>query len=580
MLPLKPQLKIRNGQASSPGAKPDNEDCLGIRIPTNSQLATKGVAAVIADGVSVAEAGKQAAEICVQSFLNDYYDAPETWTVKRAGGEVTRSINSWLFGRSSGFNSPDRGYVSTFSSVVLKSNTAHIFHVGDSRIWHFGRHGLSQLTKDHTVRIGGGPARLTRAMGLEDKVHADYQSRVVEAGDAFLLTTDGIHSFLAPDEIEAILRFGLEDPDLACQRLIDLALEQGSDDNLSALLFVVDELMLAEVNEVYRELTRLPFPPDLSPGMKIDGLKVEEEISASTRSQLYHVRCERTGARYVMKTPSVNFEDDPAYLERFATESWTARRLDHMHLLHAAQRKEEPHFLYNLYEYVEGPTLGVWREQQAEINIPQVVEIIRQIISGVRALHRNDILHQDIKPGNVIIHPERGAVIIDYGSCLMPGLEEIQAPFDPERALGTVTYSAPEYRLGKTPTRLCDLFSVGVLAYELLTGKHPYGEAYEHANNLRELSLLEYTPAGQHNPLVPEWMDGAIGKAVQVNPQARYQVFSEFEYDLEHPNPKLVDASWRPLLERGSRQFWKNLALLLLIAQGATLVALIKLLLG
>ncbi|WP_309381187.1 protein kinase domain-containing protein [Cerasicoccus frondis] len=577
---LKPQLKVRNGQATSPGVKPENEDCLGLRLPSDAQLAIKGVAAVIADGVSVAEAGKQAAEICVQSFLNDYFDAPDTWTVKRAGGEVTRSINNWLFGLGSGFSSPDRGYVSTFSAVVLKSNTAHIFHVGDSRIWQLCGHNLSQLTQDHSVRIGGGPAQLTRAMGLESRVEADYESRLVQAGDAFLLTTDGVHGFVDKEEIEAIVRFGLDDPDAACQRLIDVALERGSNDNLSALLFVVDELVLAGVSEVYRELTRLPFPPDLAPGMKIDGLLVEEEISATSRSQLYRVKCERSGARYVMKTPSVNFEDDPAYLERFVTENWTARRLDHLHLLHAAKREGEAHFLYNLYEYVEGPTLAQWMQQQNEVNIPAVIELVRQVISGVRALHRNDILHQDIKPANVIVHPERGAVIIDYGSCHMSGLEEIQAPFEHLRALGTVTYSAPEYRLGKTPTRLADLFSIGVLAYELLTGQHPYGGAYERATNLRELSCLQYTSTSQYNPLVPEWMDGAIRKAVQINPQLRYQVFSEFEYDLQHPNPKLMDSAWRPLMERGSLKFWKNFALLLLIAQVGTLIILLKLLLG
>jgi serine/threonine protein phosphatase PrpC len=116
---LKGNLTFSIGQHSSAGRKSDNEDAIGIRIPEGTLLSTKGAAAIIADGVSAAEAGKEASETCVRNFLVDYFSTPETWTVKKSTSQVLIALNRWLYSRGRSFQDAQKGYVSTFSCVIF-----------------------------------------------------------------------------------------------------------------------------------------------------------------------------------------------------------------------------------------------------------------------------------------------------------------------------------------------------------------------------------------------------------------------------------------------------------------------------
>jgi len=134
--------------------------------------------------------------------------------------------------------------------------------------------------------------------------------------------------------------------------------------------------------------------------------------------------------------------------------------------------------------------------------------------------------------------------------------------------LGTRDYTAPEYLQGYTGTNRSDIYSLGIIAYELLTGRLPYGENL----SARKLRQVRYTPAMQFNPEVPAWLDGALEKAVQRDPRKRYRALSEFVYDLSHPNPALAKAEPAPLLERNPLGFWRGLAIMLLITNLLLLV--------
>ena len=115
------------------------------------------------------------------------------------------------------------------------------------------------------------------------------------------------------------------------------------------------------------------------------------------------------------------------------------------------------------------------------------------------------------------------------------------------------------------------LVSLGVVAYELLTGGLPYGEAIESIRTRRDLERLEYLPSYHSDPMIPVWLDGALRKAVAPEPGRRYAEVSEFVYDLRHPNPKFLGQGHRPLIERDPLRFWKATAAALLAAQLLTL---------
>ncbi|MEE8343506.1 MAG: hypothetical protein V3R51_06840, partial [Gammaproteobacteria bacterium] len=123
------ELVVEAGQFSTAGVKPANEDSCGIRIPATERRAAKGIACIIADGMSGSEGGREAAESCVHGFLGDYFSTPDSWSVKNAGEKVLGALNRWLYGQGQHRYGSSHGMVTTLSALVIKSTTAHLFHV-------------------------------------------------------------------------------------------------------------------------------------------------------------------------------------------------------------------------------------------------------------------------------------------------------------------------------------------------------------------------------------------------------------------------------------------------------------------
>ena len=562
---LSSTLKVVVGQHASAGVKPVNEDAIGIRIPDEPTLTSKGIVAVIADGVSVAEGGREASNTAVTSFLSDYYSTHETWSVEHSASKVLSALNQWLYGLSSKFIRAERGYVTTFSAAVFKSASAYLFHVGDSRICRIRDGELEQLTRDHSANVGADQSYLTRALGIDIHLDVDFHHLDLRAGDLFVFTTDGVHNWLGPRDFMDVLGgaardFQVGSLDPLCRRLVDLAQARGSDDNLSVQLVRIQTPGEVSQKDLLASVSGLPFPPSLEAGQKIDGWTVVRELHASTRSEVYLVEKRASGQRAVLKAPSVIHEDDPAYIERFILEEWVGSRVASGNVVKVIKPDASKSFLYYLTEYVEGPTLGQLVRERSRLSVVDAQNIITQVISGLRAFHRRDVLHQDIKPDN-IIYTDQGIKIIDFGSCYSAGIGEISVRIDRESKLGTRDYCAPEYLLNTPVSPLSDQFSLGVLLYELLTGKRPFGEAYSRCQTEEDFEKLRYVPAYRVNPLVPVWLDNAIHKALSIEPQARYQALTEFAQDIKKPNPELMARrSGVPSLKQ-SLFIWKIIAI-------------------
>ena len=192
---------ISIGQHSEAGRKERNDDSYGVVVPDAALLEAKGIAMAIADGMSSSEAAKIASETCVKTFLEDYYATHPSWTVKTSVGRVLSAINRWLHGQGAAGHLSDRGMVTTFSGLVLKSATAYIFHAGDSRIYLLRSGAIEQLTRDHRVRISREREYLSRAVGIDTNLEIDYRTVPMESGDVLIFTTDGVHDFLRDDKI-------------------------------------------------------------------------------------------------------------------------------------------------------------------------------------------------------------------------------------------------------------------------------------------------------------------------------------------------------------------------------------------
>ncbi len=565
-------LKLHVAHATDKGIKPRNEDFVGALLPENAELMLKGAVAAIADGMSGSEAGQKASQCCVISFLEDYYSTPDSWSVKQAGQKILSATNSWLHSQGQSRYQSAKGMVSTLSLLVFKATTAHLFHVGDSRIYRLRAGNLEQLTRDHRIWVSHDKSYLNRAMGIESNLEVDYQVISLERGDLFLMTTDGVHDFIDEKSIRKLLQSDL-DLNVLAHRFIQKASENNSDDNLTCQLIRVEQLPEIKEDFIIRTKNTLPFPQPLSNGDKLDGYEILAEIHASNRTQIYKAKDSETGEIVILKTPSVLYDDDTIYIEKFLHEEWAGKRLNHPNVLKILPTRREKTKLYYVTEFLEGHTLREWMNNNSKSDVKTVLKIVEQLIKGLQAFHRMEMLHQDLKPENILINAKGELKIIDFGSVKIAGIAEISSLHanDEENVLGTLNYTAPEYHRGLRGSVKSDLFSLGVITYELLNGALPFDSLSEKPTP-KQLEKRIYIPSSQYNEMLPNWMDGALKKATAINPQLRYETLSEFFYDLTHRNPVFSNSEkFVPLIERNTVLFWKVVALFLLLTNLITL---------
>jgi serine/threonine protein phosphatase PrpC len=561
------RLKVRVGQHSDRGRKAVNQDFYGFRLPEEPQLSSKGIAVALADGIGSSDVSQVAAEFAVMAFLDDYYSTSETWSVKKSGERVLAAANSWLYSRtcqSSYRYEKDRGYVCTLSGLVLKGTTAHLFHVGDTRVYRLQGlllgNGLEQLTHDHRVRVAQDESYLSRAVGFNSQLEIDYQALEVERGDVFVLATDGVYEHVGAAFVAQAIREARRDLDDAARAIVAEAYRRGSADNLTVQIVSVEDLP-EERGGLHQQLARLAPPPLLEARAEIDGYRIVREIHASARSHLYLAEDLETGGRVVLKTPATDLQNDPELLERFMLEEWIARRLKSPHVLKPYPQTRERRFLYVAMEYVEGQTLAQWMIDNPQPDLETVRGIVEQIARGLQAFHRMEMLHQDLRPENLMIDKTGTVKIIDFGSVCVAGVDELASPAEPSRILGTVQYTAPEYFVGDAGSERADLYSLGIIAYQMLSGRLPYGAEAARVRTRAAQRKLRYATLLDEQRDIPPWIDAALKKSVHPEPLERYEALSEFVYDLRHPNSELLCGA--PLIARNPVAFWRTVCALL-----------------
>ncbi len=562
------QLQVSLGQHTDKGRKESNQDFHGAYIPKEPQLSSKGIALAIADGISSSAVSHIASESAVSGFLADYYSTSDAWSVKTSAQRVLMATNSWLHAQSQ--QSPyrydrDRGYVCTFSALVIKSTTAHLFHAGDSRIYRVQRKTLEQLTNDHRLWLSDEKSYLSRALGIHPQLEIDYRAEPVEIGDIFVLATDGVYEFASAHFINEAIARHAADLDAAAREIVNEALQRGSDDNLTVQILRIEQLPFQAPDELYQHLTELPFPPMLEARTRFDGYTIVREVHASSRSHVYLATDDERNTPVIIKTPSMDLQRDVAYLERFLTEEWVARRINSAHVAQPCRQTRKRNFLYSVSEFIDGQTLTQWMIDHPRPELETVRGIVEQIAKGLRAFHRLEMLHQDLRPENVMIDATGTVKIIDFGSTRVAGILEVASPIERSELLGTAQYTAPEYFLGDSGTPRSDLFSLAVITYQMLTGKLPYGLQVAQCRTRAAQNRLSYRPirANDQEVPVPAWIDDVLRKALHPDPYKRYEDLSEFVFELRQPNPAFLAKARPPLMERNPVLFWQGVSLLL-----------------
>ncbi len=561
-------LEIKLGQYSSKGKKSINQDFYGALFPDEPKLSTKGIAIAIADGISSSPISQIAAQTSIKSFLSDYYCTSDSWSVKNSAQRVISATNSWAYAqtkRSQYAFDREKGYVCTFSALIIKGAHAHIFHIGDSRIYRIRNGAIKQLTDDHRLIISSEQNYLSRAIGMDKNIEIDYRAIKIERGDYFIMLTDGIYNFIGRQELVNILENHQDNLDIAARKITQKALKNGSDDNLT--------IQIAQIINFNENISsgilsddKLPFLPYniLREGNIVDGYKILRAINIGGKSHVYLAISKKTGQKVCLKTPSTQMQGDDGFLQKFMMEEWVASRVDSDNIVKPIILSDKS-YIYNVFEYAKGKSLAQWIIDNPYPDIEDVRLIIEQIAKALRAFHRKEMVFQDLHPKNIIIDNDNMIKIVDFGSVKIAGIEEASGTIVNEQILGSLQYSAPEIILGGGSFRRSDYFSLGVIAYQMLTGKFPYGSKLAKLRSKSQLRKITYKKAYNDKYEIAEWIDGALKKATHLDPYKRYDSLSEFILDLRRPNKEFLKTGDRPLLDKNPVMFWQLSSLILFL---------------
>lgn len=563
------RLRVTLGQHSLAGTQHNNQDFHGACLPVGHVLAGKGIALALADGISSSRVSQVASQTAVRAFLEDYYATSDAWSVRRSAQRVLAATNAWLHAqnmRGDARFDRDRGYVCTFSALVLKGRDLHLLHVGDARLFRLHPHALEQLSEDHRVRLSSAESYLGRALGTGPNVEIDYRCWEAERGEVYLLATDGAYAHLDAASVHAALARHADDLDAAAACLVAQARERGSIDDATLQLLRIDELPDADARHPQLARDGLALPPPLAPRTVFEGFTIVRELQVGPRSHVHLAVDNESQQQVVLKTPSTDLRDDAEALDRFVLEEWVARRIDSPHVLKAWAGDRPRSHLFVAMEYIDGQTLAQWMVDHPQPSLDSVRAIVSQLAQGLQALHGREMLHQDLRPENVMIDRHGTVKLIDLGTVHVAGLAEGRRDTQAGAAPGTLQYMAPEYLLGHGGSPRADLFSLAAITYQMLSGQLPYGLQALRVRTPRDLRGLRYLPLRPIRPELPGWLDAVLGKALHTDPARRQEAVSEFAHDLKSPGPSFHRSRAAPLVERNPVLFWQCATVLLALA--------------
>lgn len=546
-------MNVDVGWYSARGAREGNED-FAAALAAEPHEAERGLIAAIADGVSSGGLGREAAQTTVMTLLQDFHGTPATWDTSVALDRLIGAQNAWLAAAN---RRRKQGAMTTLTALVLRGHGYTLAHVGDTRAWLLRDGRLQQLTQDHVFDHPDLRSRLTRAIGLDDHVRADYLQGEMAPGDVFILTTDGVHQSVGAERLAALAGQGAAQA--AGEAIVAAALQAGSRDNASALVLRVRDLAGVRLEDSLRGARQLPPPPPLKVGDVLDGYTVTALVADTGVHRLVQARG-ADGRLVAIKTLHESRANDPQERAMLAHEAWLGLRLAEQFGsadsgFVAVREPVQPSAYYVLFDWHGGSTLGPALARGERFTVAQVVQGAIAVGRALGRLHRQGVVHRDIKPANLHLGDDGRWRVLDLGVAVS-GADSLQ---DRSLHAGTPSYMNPEQweaAEGRpVATAQSDLYALGVTLYQWLTGHLPYGEVepYQLARFRRDPK-----PPSRLRPEVPIWLDHVVLRAVARDPRLRFETAEEFVLALERGAARPLPApAATPFFGRDPAAGWK-----------------------
>ena len=557
-------FQVDVGHASERGQRPHNEDyAAALAAPVHEP--GRGLVAALADGVSTGGHGRAAAQTAVISLVQDFHAVPATWEVSVALDRLIGAHNAWLADHNRR-RSDDASGLTTLTALVLQSQTWTVAHVGDSRAWLLRDGELSQLTQDHALDHPDLRSQLTRALGLEATVRVDFHQGALQVGDLLLLTSDGVHASLLPPRLQALLAEGGSAAQTT-ERLVRAALAAGSRDNVTALVARVQGLASQRLDDALLAVGALPAAPRMKVGDRLDGYTITALVADTGVHRLYQARDQASRELVAIKTLHESRASDAEERAMLAHEAWlgqTVTERDPRGFVRVRNPRPAgsgggPSAFYLVFDWHSGATLEQMLADGRRFGVDEVVQGAIAVARALGRLHRQRVIHRDVKPANLHLADDGQWRLLDLGAAVS-GSEPAAV-----RALhgGTPSYMNPEQwaddgqpgSAASAADAMSDLYALGVTLYRWLSGRLPYGEV-EPYQTLR--FRRDPVAPSRLRPELPIWLDHLVLKAVARDRRQRFETAEELVLALERGASRPLGAPpATPLLLRDPAALWK-----------------------
>ncbi len=315
---------------------------------------------------------------------------------------------------------------------------------------------------------------------------------------------------------------------------------------------------------------------DLHPGDQLDHYRIESLAARSGMASIFRGTDLRDGRPVAIKLPHAEMEADPVLFDRFQREEEIGKKLDHPGVVKVLNNEERSR-RYMVLEWVDGRLLRQILNEQKKFPPDRAIRITLALCNALDYIHSQGVVHRDLKPENIMVGPDDSVILIDFGIAANAGSRRLTFAKLTE-AMGTPDYISPEQVKGKRGDARSDIYSLGIMFYEMLTGKVPFTGPNPFVI-MNERLLNHPIPPREVNPEISPQLQEIIYRALEREPNKRYPTAHEFALDLEHPEKVGVEdrpeiRNWRkrqsPVLRRVL--FYIMLALIPVVVFGLMLL--------
>ena len=271
-------------------------------------------------------------------------------------------------------------------------------------------------------------------------------------------------------------------------------------------------------NTCVSESTAALISPDVCRGSVVGRrYMLFERVGSGGTATVYRAHDRVDGCVVAVKLLHQSFAGDGAVAERFQREGRTAERFRHRNIVRTFDHGVSDGMPYIAMEHIEGRPLNALIAQEAPLESARAIEITLQILEATRFIHDHGVIHRDLKPGNVLVDPNGLVKLTDFGIARLGASDMTPAG----SLLGTISYVSPERLMGERASRASDLYSIGIILYELLTGRLPFGAELVSTVALKHLNERP-TPPARLNRTITGGLNGIVLRALEKSPQARF----------------------------------------------------------